>query len=291
MIIDESLNDYRKMCIPSREHEGILHSFVASIGSMNNFGTLLKESRLLIMENLKPDETVIAVSKNGNCLVATSKGIKNIPQNILKGSFLFNGESKKITDNMFVEDPFLRSLELRAVEGLNFPLLEDKQQFGTLMVAYNTKRDIWDIEKLIKTISILISLRVKSIIFQQDDMTTNLADIKNNTDWIVGIIKEAIDNFDDEAERLISLLQTKRMLREQVWDLCTGSLEQHRRAITHIINAINRANAKDITIDELISLKTAVMSLKEDIDSVKVGQIEDAMLLFGRQATEEKYHG
>jgi hypothetical protein len=294
MIIEANQNDYRKMCIPSREREGILHSFVRSIDSIVNLDTLLKESRLLIMENLKPDETVITVSQNGNYLVATNKGISKIPQNIIKGSFLFDGQSKKIPSNMFTEDSFLKALGLRALEGLNFPLLEgndNKQQIGTLIVTYNTKRDIWDEEMLIKTISKMISWRVKIFIFQPDDMSYNLTEIKNKTDWIVGIIKEAIDNFDDEAERLISLLQTKRMLRNQVWELCTGTLEQHRRAITHIINAINRANAKDITIDELISLKTAVMSLKEDIDSVKVGQIEDAMLLFGRQAMEEKYHG
>ena len=91
-------------------------------------------------------------------------------------------------------------------------------------------------------------------------------------EWVGEIINEAIENFDDEFERFISLAQSRRVLREQVWKLCSGLFENRRRAITFIINAIERSRAKDITISQLNLIRDAVLSLAQDdinIDEIK----------------------
>lgn len=71
------------------------------------------------------------------------------------------------------------------------------------------------------------------------------------------------------------------MLREQVWKLCNGLLENRRRAITFIINAIGRSRAKDITIPQLKLIRDAVLSLAQD--DINIDGIEDNMLTIGSQ--------
>ena len=103
--------------------------------------------------------------------------------------------------------------------------------------------------------------------------------ISEKAEWISEIINEAIENFDDEFERFISLAQSRRVLREQVWKLCSESFENRRRAITFIINAIERSKAKDITIPQLKLIRDAVLSLAQD--DINIDEIEDNMLTIG----------
>ena len=116
-----------------------------------------------------------------------------------------------------------------------------------------------------------------------------LKKISEKSEWIGEIINEAIENFDDEFERFISLAQSRRVLREQVWKLCkkqrttssyrNGLFENRRRAITFIINAIERSKAKDITIPQLKLIRDTVLSLAQD--DINIDEIEDNMLTIG----------
>jgi predicted transcriptional regulator len=56
--------------------------------------------------------------------------------------------------------------------------------------------------------------------YKSKENTEKLKKISEKSEWIGEIINEAIENFDDEFERFISLAQSRRVLREQVWKLC-----------------------------------------------------------------------
>jgi len=99
---------------------------------------------------------------------------------------------------------------------------------------------------------------------EKKEQAEKLTEISEKSEWIGEIINEAIENFDDEFERFISLAQGRRVLREQVWKLCSGLFENRRRAITFIINATERSKAKDITIPQLKLIRDAVLSLAQD---------------------------
>jgi hypothetical protein len=114
---------------------------------------------------------------------------------------------------------------------------------------------------------------------QTTQNSEKLKKISEKSEWIGEIINEAIENFDDEFERFISLAQSKRVLREQVWKLCSGLFENRRRAITFIINAIERSKAKDITIPQLKLIRDTILSLAQD--DININEIEDNMLTIG----------
>ena len=113
---------------------------------------------------------------------------------------------------------------------------------------------------------------------QRAKQINNLNQIKKKVNWIVNIINQAINNYENEGERFVCLAQTKVVLRQQVLRLCTGRLEQHSRVITFINDAIGRTAAKNITINQFISFKEAVIVLAQrEISATKIEQIEKAM--------------
>ncbi|MBM3242635.1 hypothetical protein FJZ31_40765 [Candidatus Poribacteria bacterium] len=116
---------------------------------------------------------------------------------------------------------------------------------------------------------------------EKRELAEKLKKISVKAEWVGEIINEAIENFDDEFERFISLAQGRRVLREQVWKLCSGLFEDRRRAITFIINAIERSRAKDITISQLNLIRDAVLSLAQD--DINIDEIEDNMLTIGHE--------
>ena len=63
--------------------------------------------------------------------------------------------------------------------------------------------------------------------------------IKDKLDWIDERFSAAMDNFENETELGLTLLQSRRMLREQVWCLCATS-PCHERLLTFLINALDR---------------------------------------------------
>lgn len=105
------------------------------------------------------------------------------------------------------------------------------------------------------------------------EQAEKLKKISEEAEWLGEIINEAIDNFDDEVERFISLAQSRRILRGQVWKLCNGSFENRCRTITFIINTIECSKAKDITISQLKLIRDVVLSLAQD--DINIDEIED----------------
>jgi len=84
--------------------------------------------------------------------------------------------------------------------------------------------------------------------------------IKGKLDWIDERFSVATENFDNETEIGLTLLQSRRMLREQVWHLCMMS-PCHERLLTFLINALSRAKPKSITKSQLNLLKENIALL------------------------------
>jgi len=97
--------------------------------------------------------------------------------------------------------------------------------------------------------------------------------IKDKLDWIDERFSVATENFENETELGLTLLQSRRMLREQVWPLCATS-PCHERLLTFLINALSRARPKSITKSQLNVLKDniALLAAKE----ITIGILEEA---------------
>jgi len=102
--------------------------------------------------------------------------------------------------------------------------------------------------------------------------------IKDKLDWIDERFSAATENFENETEIGLTLLQSRRMLREQVWPLCMMS-PCHERLLTFLINALDRARPKSITKSQLNVLKenTALLA-KREITAEILEEAEDALL-------------
>lgn len=158
---------------------------------------------------------------------------------------------------------------------VDFPTKEELTQYLARRVIQIIPKD-----KLKRSIYVDFSIEKPTYdLVEKKEQAEKLKKISEKSEWIGEIINEAIENFDDEFERFISVAQSRRVLREQVWKLCNGLFENRRRAITFIINAIERSKAKDITIPQLKLIRDAVLSLAQD--SINIDEIEDNMLTIG----------
>jgi hypothetical protein len=102
--------------------------------------------------------------------------------------------------------------------------------------------------------------------------------IKDKVEWIDERFAAALENCENEAEIGLTLLQSRRMLREQVWPLCTMS-PCHKRLLTFLINAIDRARPKAITTSQLNLLQEHIALLAKTEVTVEVlEEAEDALL-------------
>jgi len=102
--------------------------------------------------------------------------------------------------------------------------------------------------------------------------------IKDKLDWIDERFSAAIENFENETELGLTLLQSRRMLREQVWPLCVTSL-CHKRLLTFLINALDRTRPKSITKSQLNLLKENIALLaKKEITAQILEEAEYALL-------------
>jgi hypothetical protein len=113
--------------------------------------------------------------------------------------------------------------------------------------------------------------------------------IEEKLNWIDGRFSATIENLENEAEIGLTLLQSRRMLREQIWPYCATS-PCHKRLLTLLINSIDRLKPKSIakglrpyrSIDlegqlTLLREKISLLSTKElTIEMVK--ETEDALL-------------
>jgi hypothetical protein len=102
--------------------------------------------------------------------------------------------------------------------------------------------------------------------------------IKNKLDWIDERFSTAFENFENETEIGLTLLQSRRMLREQIWPLCATS-PCHERLLTFLINALDRTRPKSITKSQLNVLKDNIALLaKKEITVEILEEAEDALL-------------
>jgi hypothetical protein len=102
--------------------------------------------------------------------------------------------------------------------------------------------------------------------------------IKAKLDWIDERISAAQENFESETELGLTRLQSRRMLREQVWPLCTMS-PCHKRLLTFLINALDRTPPKSNTKSQLNLLQEYIALLaKAEITAEQLKEAEDALL-------------
>lgn len=102
--------------------------------------------------------------------------------------------------------------------------------------------------------------------------------IKGKLDWIDERFSVATENFSNETEIGLTLLQSCRMLREQIWPLCAAS-PYHRRLLTFLINALYRAKPKSITKSHLNLLKENIALLATtEITIETLEEAENALL-------------
>lgn len=131
----------------------------------------------------------------------------------------------------------------------------------------NTLNKLWQVPKASPrdlTWSALSSLSQKSI--------------KEKVDWIDERFSAATENFENETELGLTLLQSRRMLREQVWPLCMMS-PCHERLLTLLINALDRTRPKSITTSQLNVLKENIALLAEkEITAQILEEAEYALL-------------
>jgi len=102
--------------------------------------------------------------------------------------------------------------------------------------------------------------------------------IKDKLDWIDERFSAAIENFENETELGLTLLQSRRMLREQVWPLCMIS-PCHERLLTFLINALDRTRPKSITKSQLNVLKENIVLLAEKEITVEILEEAEYALL------------
>ncbi len=146
----------------------------------------------------------------------------------------------------------------------------------------NTLNKLWQVPKASPkdlTGSALSNLARKSI----TDLFFRMAVLakkhkKEKLDWIDERFSVAIENFENETEIGLTLLQPRRMLREQVWPLCTAS-PCHGRMLTFLINALDRTRPKSITKSQLNLLKENIALLaKKEITAEMLEEAEYALL-------------
>lgn len=102
--------------------------------------------------------------------------------------------------------------------------------------------------------------------------------IKEKLDWIDERFSIAIENFENETELGLALLQSRRMLREQVWPLCVAP-PCHERLLTFLINALDRTKPKSITKCQLNALRENIALLQEKVLTSEIlEEAEDALL-------------
>jgi len=102
--------------------------------------------------------------------------------------------------------------------------------------------------------------------------------IKDKLDWIDERFSVAIENFENETEIGLTLLQSHRMLQEQVLPFCMMS-PYHERLVIFLINALDRARPKSIKKSQLILLKENIDLLAtKEITVEKLKEAEDALL-------------
>jgi hypothetical protein len=102
--------------------------------------------------------------------------------------------------------------------------------------------------------------------------------ITEKLDWLDERFSAAIENFENETELGLALLQARRMLREQIWLFCATS-PCHERLLTFLINALDRTRPKSITKSQLNLLKENISLLaKKEITVEMLEEAEDALL-------------
>lgn len=204
----------------------------------------------------------------------------------------------KLVRERLVDTNLIESFGVTTTSKLKLFQVED-EEFKERIIKFAIENNLVDLpakEELMQYIAIQIipEYELKQSIYvdfpiekpiydlgEKREQAEKLKKISEKSEWIGEIINEAIENFDDEFERFISLAQSRRVLREQVWKLCNGLLENRRRAITFIINAIERSKAKDLTIPQLKLIRDAVLSLAQD--DINIDEIEDSMLTIGNE--------
>jgi len=102
--------------------------------------------------------------------------------------------------------------------------------------------------------------------------------IRDRLDWVNERFSIAIENFGNETELGLTLLQSRRMLREQVWPLCETSFH-HKRLLIFLINALDRVRPKSITKSQLNLLKKNIALLAtEEVTIEELREAEDDLL-------------
>ena len=102
--------------------------------------------------------------------------------------------------------------------------------------------------------------------------------ITNKLDWLDERFSAAMENFENETELGLTLLQSRRMLREQIWCCCATS-PCHERLLTFLINALDRTRPKAITKSQLNLLRENISLLaKKELTIETLEEAEDALL-------------